>query len=122
MVEGGADAAGYVWPGRDGGTMDSIAAGQALACVLRRVGLVDRNERPLITFHGLRRTAAAIMLAHRMPLIVVSRQLGHANPNITAQVYVHLLSDAQLDDAVAVFEAPNTTETMGERMGGIHRE
>ncbi len=58
------------------------------------------------------------MLAHRVPLIVVSRQLGHANPNITTQVYAHLLSDAQLDDAAAVFGASNTTETMGERMGG----
>ncbi len=122
VVEGGADAAGYVWPGRDGGPMDSSTAGQALARVLRRAGLVDRNGRPLITFHGLRHTAASIMLAHRVPLIVVSRQLGHANPNITAQVYAHLLSDAQLDDAAAVFEAPNTTETMGERMGGIDGE
>jgi integrase len=84
--------------------MDSIMAGQALARVLGRVGLVDQDGRPLVTFHGLRHTAASIMLARGVPLIVVSRQLGHANPNITAQVYAHLLHDAQLDDAAAVFD------------------
>jgi len=46
------------------------------------------------------------MLAAGVPLIVVSRQLGHANPNITAIVYAHLLDDAQLDTAAAVFDAP----------------
>ena len=36
-------------------------------------------------------------------MIVVARQLGHANPNITATIYAHLLGDSQLDDAAAVF-------------------
>lgn len=106
VVEGGADATGYVWPGRDGGPMDSATAGQALARVLDRVGLVDGGGRPLVTFHGLRHTAASIMLAAGVPLIVVSRQLGHANPNITATVYAHLLEDTQLDAAAAVFDLP----------------
>ncbi len=105
VVEGGADAAGYVWPGRAGGPMDSATAGQALARVLDRVGLVDGDGRPLVTFHGLRHTAASLMLAAGVPQIVVSRQLGHANPNITATVYAHLLDDSQLDDAAAVFDA-----------------
>jgi len=43
------------------------------------------------------------MLAAGVPLIVVSRQLGHANPNVTAQVYAHLLADSQLDEAEAAF-------------------
>jgi hypothetical protein len=43
------------------------------------------------------------MLAAGVPLIVVSHQLGHANPNVTAQVYAHLLCDAQLDEAAAAF-------------------
>ena len=44
----------------------------------------------------------------RGALIVVSRQLGHANPQITATVYAHLLSDSELDRAATVFEeAPN---------------
>ena len=70
---------------------------------LRRAGLVDADGVPLVTPHGLRHTAASLMLAAGVPLIVVSRQLGHANPNVTAQVYAHLLCDSQLDEAAAAF-------------------
>jgi len=34
---------------------------------------------------------------------VVSRHLGHADPNIIARAYAHLLSDSQLDQAADVF-------------------
>ncbi len=59
------------------------------------------------------------MLARGVPLIVVSRQLGHANPNITAQVYAHLLSDSQLDDAAAVFDPAPATETLRDTLREI---
>jgi integrase len=116
VVEGGAAADGYVWPARDGGPMDAGTPGQALARVLERVGLVDDDGEPLVTLHGLRHTAASIMLAHGVPLIVVSRQLGHAHPNVTAQVYAHLLSDAQLDAAAAAFDAPQSADTLRETL------
>lgn len=116
VVDGGAAADGYVWPGRDGGPMDASTPGQALARLLERARLVDPAGRPLVTFHGLRHTAASIMLARGVPLIVVSRQLGHANPNITATVYAHLLSDAQLDDAAAVFDGPEKAGTLRETL------
>jgi integrase len=104
VVEGGAAATGPVWPGRSGGVMDAGSPGQALARTLRRAGLLDAGGRELVTFHGLRHTAGSTMLAAGVPLIVVSRQLGHATPHVTAQVYAHLLSDSQLDDAVRVFD------------------
>ena len=56
------------------------------------------------------------MLAAGVPLIVVSRQLGHANPHITATIYAHLLADAQLDDAARVFDGPDFAGTMRESM------
>jgi hypothetical protein len=43
------------------------------------------------------------MLSRGVPLLVVSRQLGHRTPNVTAEVYARLLHDAQLDDAMAAF-------------------
>lgn len=64
---------------------------------------MDPTQRPLVSFHGLRHTAASVMLARGVPLLVVSRQLGHRNPNVTAEVYAHLLHDAQLDEAMSAF-------------------
>jgi len=57
----------------------------------------------LVTLHGLRHTCGSILLARGVPLIVVSRHLGHADPNIIARAYAHLLSDSQLDQAADVF-------------------
>jgi hypothetical protein len=44
------------------------------------------------------------MLTARKPLPVVARRLRHANSEITARVYEHLLDDALLDDALEAFE------------------
>jgi integrase len=104
VTHGGADREGYVWPGRDGGPMNECSPGQVLGRALRRAGLVNAEGRPLVSFHGLRHTAASIMLARDVPLIVVSRQLGHANPHITATIYAHLLGDSELDLAARAFE------------------
>jgi integrase len=85
---------------------------QLVERALRRCDLLDENGRPLVSLHGLRHTAGSIMLAAGVPLIVVSRQLGHANPQITAQVYAHLLTDEQLDIAAGALEALLATDTV----------
>ncbi len=122
VVQDGAAADGYVWPGRGGRAMNAHSPNQALARALHRAGLVDSEGIPLVSPHGLRHTAASLMLAAGVPLIVVSRQLGHANPNITAQVYAHLLGDEQLDQAAACFEdrdeAKETRACAGQVGGG----
>lgn len=46
------------------------------------------------------------MLISGVPLIVVSRQLGHADVTITGRIYAHLVSDDALDGALAVFDDP----------------
>jgi integrase len=114
VVEGGADAAGYVWPGRAGGPMDEGTPGQALERALGRAELVDAEGRPLVTFHGRRHTAASVMLARGVPLPVVARQLGHANPNITATIYAHILGEDHLDRAANVFDPPQDARAMRE--------
>lgn len=95
-IVAGSDAAGYVWPGRDGGPMDKDTPGQTLGRVLDRAGLTTRGQPAPVTFHGLRHTCASILLAAGQPLIVVSRQLGHSTPVITATRYAHLIGDDQL--------------------------
>lgn len=122
VVAGGASADGYVWPGRGGGPMHDRTLARAVERAAIRAGLVadmKGRSRPLITPHGLRHTCASILLANGVPLIVVSRQLGHANPNITATIYAHLLGDSQLDEAAAPFELDAGPDT--RRRGRVRR-
>jgi len=118
VVEKGADASSYVWPGRDGGPMNDGSLHQAVERACTRAGLLNEEGKPIVTPHGLRHTAASIMLAAGVPLIVVSRQLGHANPHVTATIYAHLLGDHQLDLAASAFASAIVTETLGETLGG----
>lgn len=64
--------------------------------LLRRAGL------PRIRFHYLRHTSASLMLNHGVPLIVVSRRLGHARPSITLDIYGHLIPSMQAEAAEAI--------------------
>ena len=124
VVESGADALGYVWPGRGGGPMHNGWLGQAVERACIRAGLVDGEGRALVSPHRLRHSAASVMLAQRVPLTVVAAQLGHANPAITASVYAHLVDDRDLDLAAGAFEGPSVTRTMGGPWGrsGRRRE
>ena len=54
---------------------------------------------PNIRFHDLRHTAASLMLNNGIPVIVVSRRLGHARPSITLDVYGHLIPSKQREVA-----------------------
>jgi integrase len=61
--------------------------------LLRDAGL------PAIRFHDLRHTAASLMLNAGIPVIVVSRRLGHARASITLDVYGHLIPSMQSEAA-----------------------
>lgn len=98
------DQGAYVWPGRGGGAMGKGVPRQLLNRVQRRAGLLTPEGKPLVSFHGLRHTAASVGLARGVPLIAVSRQLGHARVDITAKVYAHLLDDSQLDEFASAHE------------------
>lgn len=50
---------------------------------------------PRLRFHDLRHTAASLMLNYGVPVIVVSKRLGHANASITLNVYGHLIPSMQ---------------------------
>ena len=79
-----------------------------------RAGLVTPEGAPLVSFHGLRHTAASVGLAHGVPLIAVSQQLGHARVDITAKVYAHLLDDSQLDAFAGAHEHRMLGNVLGE--------
>ena len=59
---------------------------------------------PSIRFHDLRHTAASLMLNRNVPVIVVSRRLGHSKPSITLDIYGHLISSAESEVAELIDE------------------
>ena len=95
--EHGEPQVALVWPGRDAQPLGRKTPNQLLGRILNRAGLVDGTGRPLVNFHGLRHTAASIAFARGVPLIAISRQLGHASVAVTSIVYAHLIDDRQLD-------------------------
>ena len=61
--------------------------------------LLSEAGLPEIRFHDLRHTAASLMLNNGVPVIVVSRRLGHAKPSITLDIYGHLIPTKQREAA-----------------------
>lgn len=56
---------------------------------------LDRPDRPRLRLHDLRHTFASLLIAHGADVVSVSRQLGHASPDITLKVYAHLYDQAR---------------------------
>jgi integrase len=59
------------------------------------IRILDVGGLPKIRFHDLRHTAASLMLNHGVPVIVVSKILGHAKPSTTMDIYGHLIHEMQ---------------------------
>ena len=61
--------------------------------------LLNEQRRTKRRFHDLRHTAASLMLNYGIPVIIVSRRLGHARPSITLDIYGHLIPGKQEEAA-----------------------
>ncbi len=61
---------------------------------------VLRNaELPEIRFHDLRHTAATLMISNGIPVLIVSKILGHSQPSVTMNVYAHASVEMQSEAA-----------------------
>ena len=58
-------------------------------------GFIARSGMPKVTVHSLRHTYATLMIADGVPLVVVSKQLGHTQTSTTANIYAHAIASAQ---------------------------
>jgi integrase len=61
--------------------------------------LLEVSGLPKVRFHDLRHTAASLMLNHGIPVLIVSKRLGHSKPSITLDVYGHLIPSRQEEAA-----------------------
>jgi integrase len=72
--------------------------------------LVKQLGLPDIRFHDLRHTSASLMVNHNIPIIVVSRRLGHSKVSIKLDIYAHLIPEMQegaaelIDDLITPVE------------------
>jgi integrase len=67
-----------------------------ISCLLDHFrGVLKKAELPAIRFHDLRHTAATLMLADGVPMVTVSKILGHSSPAITATIYAHALDESK---------------------------
>jgi integrase len=72
--------------------------------------------------HALRHTHASELLSKGTPIPVVSKRLGHANPNITLSIYAHALEAYKLasarvrEDAMADVIAKQRKNSCAERV------
>lgn len=57
--------------------------------------LLQENQLPRLRFHDLRHTTASMLLNHGVPVIMVSRMLGHSKPSVTLDLYGHLYHEMQ---------------------------
>lgn len=52
-----------------------------------------------IRFYDIRHTHASILISEGVDIVKISRRLGHTNPKITLEFYVHLMPN--LDNDIA---------------------
>jgi integrase len=57
---------------------------KAWSAYAKRIGM------PKLTFHGLRHTHASQLIDQGVNIVMISRRLGHAKPDITLRTYAHL--------------------------------
>ena len=60
-----------------------------------KAAALDGSDQPKFCFHDLRHTFTSLLIAQGANVVFVSRQLGHASPDITLKVYAHLFDQAE---------------------------
>ena len=90
------------------GRLSGQSATHALPRILAAAGL------PPLSPHALRHGHATLLLSQHVPMRVISEQLGHANPSLTARIYAHVVPESQ---AAAVSVLDDIGSRIGSRSG-----
>ncbi|MHB9130370.1 MAG: tyrosine-type recombinase/integrase [Armatimonadota bacterium] len=73
---------------------------------------LKRHHLPLIPFHGLRHTAATLLIAQGLPARTVANVLGHTQTSTTLNIYSHVLESS----------ARRAADIMDEMLGSLPAE
>ena len=68
-------------------------------------GRPEKEQLPLIPFHGLRHTSATILIASNLDVKTVQQRLGHAEASTTMHIYAHALQETDRKAADALESA-----------------
>lgn len=105
---------GLVFISRRGKAMGEKGVRTDFQGLLRKAGL------PKMRFHDLRHTAASLMLSSGMPVIKVARQLGHARPSTTLDIYGHLIPGLEAEAAAKLDELVTPIATQLQQAEGAN--
>jgi integrase len=92
---------GLIFTTARGSPFDQRSMDRDYKQVLKRAGVEN------IRFHDLRHTAASLMLNNGIPVLVVSKILGHAKTSTTLDIYGHLIPIMQ-EEAARVMDELTT--------------
>ncbi len=104
----------WLFPSTTGHLLDGCAVLDALRRILPGAGIT----RPF-RIHDLRHTFSSLAIQRGVPLLIVSRQLGHGSVAITDAVYGHLAPEATRE-AAAAWEAILTAPGRNPRATPAH--
>lgn len=62
----------------------------------------EADKLPLIPFHGLRHTAASLLIAGKLDIKTVSTRMGHAQTSTTLNIYTHAFQEGDRKAAAAL--------------------
>ena len=82
----------FVFTATTGRSRDYRHVGDAFRLAVKRAGLRGQGR---LSLHSLRHGYASLLIAKRLDVVFVSRQLGHANANVTLSVYAHLFAQRE---------------------------
>ncbi|TAK14481.1 MAG: site-specific integrase [Anaerolineae bacterium] len=102
---------GLIFPSNKGTPADQRNLNRIFKELLKHAGL------PEIRFHDLRHTAATLMLLNGIPLMVVSRRLGHSKPSVTLDIYGHYLPGMQKEAATLMDELVTPISAKWQQIG-----
>ena len=86
-------------------------------CPIHHVKLLPKAVVRPLTWHDLRDTTASLLLGAGVPMAVVQRILGHADPRITSERYAHLEQDylgVEMRKLSLIPPSKNPGQTRGE--------